>query len=433
MKKTNSLEDFIANKSSFSRKTSIMEARRKKDESDVKQEDVEGLSAEDNGSEGKWAVEPPTDDDLLKGIDRETLTKNKKRILLRMKANKPFFVEGRAGWGKTSIITKLAHQCKRTVITVYLDKIPPEDLGGTPVPFKSKKGGDYVKTLMPGWAVIMYDNPDTDYLLFFDEMNQADPQVMNALMPIVLKNVICGVQFKNFIVGGAGNLEDENQGGVNQLSKPLRSRFGGIIKWEDGDWASSFDFLHKKWDAKLGRKFVDRIQDNCECFDNPRDIDNHIIDTIANIKAGKEDADIFDASDWLDQLNDLAKEDLSHTQEHNLEELADYIYNYVNGNEDEDDDRTGSSKDINMVDEKVIAFIKKIMTRGWVEDPHSPQKKYGVSRENLKGIAEELLPNGELVEIILDKLEAEGAKFKYETNAEWKKANPKLLDPDAED
>lgn len=431
MKKT-SLENFIASKERNIEKPNIVEARRKNDESDVKQEDVEGLSAEENGTEGKWAVEPPTDDDLLKGIDRETLTKNKKRILLRMKAKKPFFVEGRAGWGKTSIITKLAHQCKRTVITVYLDKIPPEDLGGTPVPFKSKKGGDYVKTLMPGWAVIMYDNPDTDYLLFFDEMNQADPQVMNALMPIVLKNVICGHQFNNFIVGAAGNLEEENQGGVNQLSKPLRSRFGGIIKWEDGDWADSFNFLHKKWDDKLGKTFVNKIQDNCECFDNPRDVDNHVIETVANIKEGKEDADIFDASDWLDNLRDLAKEDLSRTQEHNLEELADYIYNYVNGKAEEEDDRAGA-KDINMVDEKVIELIRKCITKGYITNPHNTSEKYGISRENIKAVAEELLPNGELVEIIINKLEADGAKFKYETDAEWKKAQPKYLDPEAND
>ena len=42
-------------------------------------------------------------------------------------------------------------------------------------------------------------------------MNQAQPCVMNALMPIVLKNVICNVQFDNFMVGAAGNFEDENE------------------------------------------------------------------------------------------------------------------------------------------------------------------------------------------------------------------------------
>ena len=113
----------------------------------------------------------------------------------------PFFIQGEAGWGKTSIITGLAKSLGKTVITVYLDKAEATDLGGIPVPAKSKRGADYVKHLLPEWAKLIYDNPKTNFLLFFDEMNQAAPDVMNALMPIVLKTEICGIKFKQSFVG----------------------------------------------------------------------------------------------------------------------------------------------------------------------------------------------------------------------------------------
>ncbi len=122
----------------------VLEYRTKKavekieDEQDLTFSDVKGKEADDV-SGGVWAVEEPTDDEVAKGVDRDTLNKNKKRILMHLKSNKPFFVQGEAGWGKTSIITKLAHECGRSVITVYLDKAEATDLGGIPVPAESKR------------------------------------------------------------------------------------------------------------------------------------------------------------------------------------------------------------------------------------------------------------------------------------------------------
>ena len=71
-------------------------------------DDIKGQDEEENGSEGMYSVDAPTEDEIARGIDKETLNKNKKRILMRLKSNKPFFIQGEAGWGKTSIITGLA-------------------------------------------------------------------------------------------------------------------------------------------------------------------------------------------------------------------------------------------------------------------------------------------------------------------------------------
>ena len=81
-------------------------------------------------------------------------------------------------------------------------------------------------------------------------MNQAQPDVMNALMPIVLEHEIAGRKYgptdkngkvteSNFFVGAAGNFEDENDA-VNELSGPLKSRFKPIIVWKTHDEYKGF-------------------------------------------------------------------------------------------------------------------------------------------------------------------------------------------------
>lgn len=388
-------------------------------------DDIKGQDEDENGSEGMYSVEAPTEDDIAKGIDKATLNKNKKRILMRLKANKPFFIQGEAGWGKTSIITSLAKAVGRTVITVYLDKAEATDLGGIPVPSKSKKGADYVKHLLPEWAKIIYDNPKTNFLLFFDEMNQAAPDVMNALMPIVLKTEVCGIKFNNFVVGAAGNFESEN-GAVNELSGPLLSRFGGVITWESGDWKDAFAHLHKKWDDKLSKKFLDFFESAApSLFKNPRDVESFILETVSELKAAG-DVDYFDADDYLDQLKDIAKDDLSRSEEETIKKLAEQMFKFVNNVVDEEEKDPKGRKNREMVPENVIEYLAKGMKAGYIEQDG---RKYGISRENILKIDEWDFPR-EMLERTINKIEADGVKFKYEKDEEWKKAG--YEDPNAD-
>ena len=406
----------------------VMEYRTKKTEETPELKDVKGKDEDHNGSEGLWAVEPPTEDDIAKGIDRETLNKNKKRILMRMKSNKPFFVQGEAGWGKTSIITKLAHQCGRTVITVYLDKAEATDLGGIPVPTMTN-GKKHVEHLLPQWAAMMANEPKTKFLLFFDEMNQAAPDVMNALMPIVLKNEICGKKFDNFIVGAAGNFESEN-GAINELSGPLKSRFGGVIVWESGDWDDAFSHLHKKWDEKLDSKMIDKFKEYAHLFKNPRDVESFLIETVYELKKDK-DYDMFDVDDYVDQIEDIVKDDLSRTEENQVKELAEAVFNFMKGEEkaEKGAGRSGRGKDMNMIPENVKKAIKNAMTKGYIaQEENGKTVKYGVSKENILDCVDLDEINREMAERLISKFETDGLEFKYKTNEEWKKAG--LKDPD---
>lgn len=416
----------------------VFDEPRKKtiNEANVNPERIVGKDVKKNGTGGKFAIDEPTDNDAIEPLSKDQLNKNMKRLLMKFKADEPFFIMGEAGWGKTSIIKSMAKRFGRTVITVYLDKCEATDLGGIPVPREDKRGNAYVDSAMPAWAQYMLEHDDQQFLLFFDEMNQADGAVMNALMPIVLETEVCGVKFDNFIVGAAGNFDHENDA-VNELSGPLKSRFKPIIVWEtggDAEWKQAFDFMHKEWDGKLGEDgpaYIDLLQENRDLFQNPREVEHKILKWCSKM-IDTDDKDLFDVEDYLDRLEGLTKEDLNRTQEDKLKKLAEATYNLVNGLPLSPERKRSKGKE--MMDETLKNNIKKAMRNGFMTNgpDSSDKRKYGISRENAPLVfcdpeMTENACNREMFDRYINKLEADGLKFKYETDAEWKKAG--LVDP----
>ena len=416
----------------------VFDEPRKKtiNEANVNPERIVGKDAKKNGTGGKFAIDEPTDNDAYEPLSKDQLNKNMKRLLLKFKADEPFFIMGEAGWGKTSIIKSMAKRFGRTVITVYLDKCEATDLGGIPVPREDKRGNAYVDSAMPAWAQYMLEHDDKQFLLFFDEMNQADGAVMNALMPIVLETEVCGVKFDNFIVGAAGNFDHENDA-VNELSGPLKSRFKPIIVWEtggDAEWKQAFDFMHKEWDSKLGEdgpEYINLLYENRDLFQNPREVEHKILKWCSKM-IDTDDKDLFDVEDYLDRLSGLAKEDLNRTQEDKLKKLAEATYNLVNGLSLSPERKRSKGKE--MMDETLKNTIKKAMRNGFMTNgpDSSDKRKYGISKENAPLVfcdpeMTENACNREMFDRYINKLEADGLKFKYETDDEWRDAG--LVDP----
>ena len=416
----------------------VFDEPRKKtiNEANVNPERIVGKDVKKNGTGGKFAIDEPTDNDALEPLSKDQLNKNMKRLLMKFKADEPFFIMGEAGWGKTSIIKSMAKRFGRTVITVYLDKCEATDLGGIPVPREDKRGNAYVDSAMPAWAQYMLEHDDKQFLLFFDEMNQADGAVMNALMPIVLETEVCGVKFDNFIVGAAGNFDHENDA-VNELSGPLKSRFKPIIVWEtggDAEWKQAFDFMHKEWDSKLGEdgpEYINLLYENRDLFQNPREVEHKILKWCSKM-VDTDDKDLFDVEDYLDRLSGLAKEDLNRTQEDKLKKLAEATYNLVNGLSLSPERKRSKGKE--MMDETLKNTIKKAMRNGFMTNgpDSSDKRKYGISKENAPLVfcdpeMTENACNREMFDRYINKLEADGLKFKYETDDEWKDAG--LVDP----
>lgn len=409
---------------------------------------LDGKPADKNGTEKdglKFGVNEPIDNDAVEDDDIDLNdpdnTSSVEDLIDKFDAEEDFFIVGRAGWGKTSIIRKLAKKYKRDVITVYLDKAEATDLGGIPVPVEGNKTKAKVKNAlgqdeerdfavqikaMPSWAKIMLDNPDRKFLLFFDEMNQAAPDVMNALMPIVLEHEICEVKFDNFFVGAAGNFEDEN-GAVNELSGPLKSRFKPLIIWESGGsaWKPAFKHLHKKWDKVLGKDFVDKFEQAADVFENPREIEMKIFDFVAKIKK-LGDTGRVKADKYLRRLQDLAKDNLSRTEaEKVLPKLADAMVACITTNGTKTEEKPSNRKNREMIPENIQKIFKDGMRDGYIQ-LEGDDVKYGISKENIipfitdpECIGENSGLNAEMIQNYIEKLEEDGLKFMFNKNEEW--------------
>ena len=330
-------------------------------------------------------VDPDVDNSAAKGVEPEELSKNEKKIKMRILAKSPFYCMGHAGWGKSSIIQNLAEKMGYKVNCVFLDKAVKEDLGGIPIPVKSGKGSKQ-EMAMPAWAAEMYENPKQKYLLFFDEMNQADPQVMNALMPIVLKREICGIEFENFIVGAAGNYESENEA-VNELSGPLKSRFKPIIIWDDNTpsaWKAAFKWIRKNYEKKFGKEFVDKFEADCNLFDNPREITDKVFVHFYNIweSGDYNDFEVQDIFDYLvgedEEYEGLFKKEISRSdREKEGRMLSQAIYDWMHRNEKKAEAPKENSRRRNteMLDTELVKSMKKVIKNGYISDPAKPKEE----------------------------------------------------------
>ena len=405
---------------------------------------LSGKSEDNNGSKGAWAIEAPTDDSPMKGLSKADITRNEKSLIRAMKDTKynGFFIQGHAGWGKTSIVEKVANHFKRSVITVYLDKAEATDLDGIPVPVK-ENGRTVMNVIPPAWAQYMIDHPEEKFLLFFDEFNQAQPDVMNAIMPIVQKKAICGQILNNFIVGAAGNFDEENSG-VNPIdNKALQQRLQKIA-WYDGDdesWRESFQYLHKAWDDKLGKDVVDLFDnpDVYNMFASPRLMDQKLLQTLYDWKQEQpEDPDDIEYMDQTDVLSLLEQEiKLKEGMEDAMDKrairniintLADNLYNKVlvkNGKKEEKKMTSRRSKGTMTAEDKknLIGMLKsgKVKIDG---------EYYPVTREDIMNSIGTFWGdkyNAEIVnQAIEDQLQKEPDFIMFNTNKDldnWEKKN----------
>ena len=365
----------------------VIDGKRVKKDSPEYKKWQAGRQGEDAASE----LNPKPDGSIDDTVEPEELSKNEKKIKFRMKAKQPFYVMGHAGWGKSDIITSLAKKLGYEVQIVFLDKAVKEDLGGIPIPVKMGKTSKQ-ELAMPAWAAEMYENPDKKYLLFFDEMNQADPQVMNALMPIVKDNRICEQVIPNYIVGAAGNYESENEA-VNELSGPLKSRFKPLIIWHE-DWKAAFKFLHKKLDPKFGKDLVNLFERDCQLFENPREIDAKVFQYIWNIyeDGDFDDYEVDDIREYLvgedGEFEGLFKKSIDRSdRDKEARVLAQALYDWLHRGEKKEAPKEENSRRKNkeMLPTELVNSIKKVIQNGYIKDPEDPKKKYGACEENLIG------------------------------------------------
>lgn len=170
---------------------------------------------------------------LLKA--KEVLTTDEFKIFEQLNAQYlvPFLM-GAPGLGKTAKLESIAKKLGMIYLDMRLPTKDETDLGVYPVINKTDyKDGSKTITInkltyaIPDWATDTWDNPNTNYLIVFEELNRAAPAIRNAAMGIILeRRVGHNFQFRdNVFIAATGNLGDKDGTEVEQLDFAQKDRF----------------------------------------------------------------------------------------------------------------------------------------------------------------------------------------------------------------
>lgn len=209
----------------------------------------------------------------------ETITPSQFRKLLKDGGNKKnIFVYGKSGIGKSAIVEEYATDDGLTVLVFSLATEMPEAMGGIP----HVSAEEYFKRLLDERLQPLFKTKGKGYVLFFDEMNQALPEVLNACYSIChpdpKKRNWCGHSLEFAQIVGAGNLPTGEDGTVylNDIPTPLHNRFN-IFEMQ-ANKKDTKDYLKKKWkNIPQVVRYIDELLNNDI---PPRDIDG-ILEVLA--------------------------------------------------------------------------------------------------------------------------------------------------------
>jgi hypothetical protein len=175
-----------------------------------------------------------------------TSVQARKSLLKAFKRQRPLFLWGPPGIGKSELVADITEELGGAMIDLRLGQMEPTDIRG--IPFYNKDIGKM------DWAEPI-DLPDEEFasqypivVLFLDEMNSAAPSVQAAAYQLILNRRIGKYQMpKNVVIVAAGNRESD-KGVTYRMPTPLANRFihqemkVDFASWQD--WAVNHG-IHK--------------------------------------------------------------------------------------------------------------------------------------------------------------------------------------------
>jgi MoxR-like ATPase len=157
--------------------------------------------------------------------DARTVTSNqaRKSLLKAFKVQRPLFLWGPPGIGKSELVEGITNELGGLMIDLRLGQMEPTDIRG--IPFYNKDSGKM------DWAPPV-ELPDEEMasqypivVLFLDELNSAAPSVQSAAYQLILNRRIGKYRLpKNVVMVAAGNRESD-KGVTFRMPTPLANRF----------------------------------------------------------------------------------------------------------------------------------------------------------------------------------------------------------------
>jgi hypothetical protein len=152
-----------------------------------------------------------------------TSTQARKSLLKAFKKQRPLFLWGPPGIGKSELVADITAELGGVMIDLRLGQMEPTDIRG--IPFYNKDNGKM------DWAAPI-DLPTEEYaaeypivVLFLDEMNSSAPSVQAAAYQLILNRRIGKYHLpKNVVLVAAGNRESD-KGVTYRMPTPLANRF----------------------------------------------------------------------------------------------------------------------------------------------------------------------------------------------------------------
>ena len=152
-----------------------------------------------------------------------TSTQARKSLLKAFKVQRPLFLWGPPGIGKSELVEGITNELGGLMIDLRLGQMEPTDIRG--IPFYNKDSGKM------DWAPPV-ELPDEEtasqypiVVLFLDELNSAAPSVQSAAYQLILNRRIGKyVLPKNVVMVAAGNRESD-KGVTYRMPTPLANRF----------------------------------------------------------------------------------------------------------------------------------------------------------------------------------------------------------------
>jgi hypothetical protein len=177
-----------------------------------------------------------------KSLNNRTVSPNAAKQAIRKCINvkRPVFIWGPPGIGKSDIVKQIGESQNRQVIDIRLSLWDPTDIKG--IPFYNPNANGM------SWAppVELPSDPNSNAILFLDELNSAAPATQAAAFQLVLnRRVGTYVLPSNVSIVAAGN-RDSDKGVTYRMPSPLANRFIHLeLKVDFDDWLNWATLNHE--------------------------------------------------------------------------------------------------------------------------------------------------------------------------------------------